>query len=90
MLDVYIPESRLGFVVIDRGTKTERKKLLVTEHLCKARGIKCVCLSLRNDIENICVEIKRALRSIHIYITSDSEEDIKIAKKQFERWRKQL
>ena len=88
-LDAYIPESKLAFIVIDRGTKTERETYMVADHLCKARGIKCVCLSVRNDPGNICLEIKRALRFAHIYITSDNEEDIKIARKQFGRWRKE-
>ena len=88
LLDAYIPESRLGFVVIDRGTKTEHKKLLVAKHLCKARTIKCVCLSLRNGPENICVEIKKAFRSMHIYITSKIENDIQTARKRFEELRK--
>ena len=56
--------------------------------LCKARTIKCVCLSLRNGPENICVEIKKAFRSMHIYITSKIENDIQTARKRFEELRK--
>lgn len=85
----YIPESRLAFVVIDRGTKTERDTFTVADHLCKVRGIKCVCISARNDPEIICVLIKKALRSIHIYITSDNMADIETARRRFEQWRKQ-
>lgn len=54
----------------------------------KARTIKCVCLSLRNGPENICVEIKKAFRSMHIYITSKIENDIQTARKRFEELRK--
>ena len=89
LLDAYIPESRLAFVVIDRGTKTERDTFTVADHLCKVRGIKCVCISARNDPEIICVLIKKALRSIHIYITSDNMADIETARRRFEQWRKQ-
>lgn len=89
LLDAYIPESRLAFVVIDRGTKTERDTFTVADHLCKVRGIKCVCISTRNDPEIICVLIKKALRSIHIYITSDNMADIETARRRFEQWRKQ-
>ena len=89
LLDAYIPESRLAFVVIDRGTKTERDTFTVADHLCKVRGIKCVCISARNDPEIICVLIKKALRSIHIYITSDNMADIETTRRRFEQWRKQ-
>ena len=89
LLDAYIPESRLAFVVIDRGTKTERDTFTVADHLCKVRGIKCVCISARNDPEIICVLIKKALRSIHIYITSDNMADIETARRRFKQWRKQ-
>lgn len=80
-------ESEL--VVIDRGTKTERDTFTVADHLCKVRGIKCVCISARNDPEIICMLIKKALRSIHIYITSDNMADIETARRRFEQWRKQ-
>lgn len=53
------------------------------------RGIKCVCISARNDPEIICVLIKKALRSIHIYIISDNMADIETARRRFEQWRKQ-
>ena len=53
------------------------------------RGIKCVCISARNDPEIICVLIKKALRSIHIYVTSDNMADIETARRRFEQWRKQ-
>lgn len=89
-------DSRVDSDISDRHSITvahslfkKGRSITVADHLCKVRGIKCVCISARNDPEIICVLIKKALRSIHIYITSDNMADIETARRRFEQWRKQ-
>ena len=84
-LDVYIP---LEQVAIQVNTDSEKIDIL-KEHLCKQRGIKLIKLPMKpKEAENVYAQrIKAAFQSVHIFISSDTEEDVEIIKNTFERWR---
>ena len=84
-LDVYIP---LEQVAIQVNTDSEKIDIL-KEHLCKQRGIKLIKLPMKpNEVEpEYAQRIKAAFQSVHIFISSDTEEDVKIIKKIFKNWR---
>ena len=84
-LDVYIP---LEQVAIQVNTDSEKIDIL-KEHLCKQRGIKLIKLPMKpNEAEpEYAQRIKVAFQSVHIFISSDTEEDVKIIRKIFKNWR---
>ena len=82
-LDVYIPLEQVAIQV-----NTDSEKIdIIKEHLCKQRGIKLIKLPMKpNEAEpEYAQRIKAAFQSVHIFISSDTEEDVKIIRKIFER-----
>ena len=84
-LDVYIPLEQIAIQV---NTDSEKIDIL-KEHLCKQRGIKLIKLPMKpNEAESEYAQrIKAAFQSVHIFISSDTEEDVKIIRKIFKNWR---
>ena len=87
-LDAYIPELKLAVTVIGNGTKTEEEAVLVTQHLCKVRGLLFDTVSFKDSAEGVCRGVKKAFQGTHIYITSDNDDDVRTAHRQFFRWKK--
>ena len=87
-LDAYIPELKLAVTVIGNGTKTEEEAVLVTQHLCKVRGLLFDTVSFKDSAEGVCRGVKKAFQGAHIYITSDNDDDVRTAHIQFFRWKK--
>ena len=87
LLDTYIPDLKLAFIVSYKGTQREDAEVNVIAHLCKQRGITLVRLKLGKEREEICSEIRRGFTKSHIFITSDSQKDLQQISEQFFRWR---
>ena len=87
-LDAYIPELKLAVAVIGNGTKTEEEAVLVTQHLCKVRGLLFDSVSFKDNAEGVCRGVKKAFQGAHIYINSDNDDDVRTAHRQFFRWKK--
>ena len=87
-LDAYIPELKLAVAVIGNGTKAEEETVLVTQHLCKVRGLLFDTVSFKDSAEGVCRGVKKAFQGAHIYITSDNDDDVRTAHRQFFRWKK--
>ena len=69
---------------------TDSEKIdILKEHLCKQRGIKLIKLPMKpNEAEpEYAQRIKAAFQSVHIFITSDTEEDVGTIRNVFENWR---
>ena len=62
---------------------------ILKDHLCQQRGNKRIKLPMKtNDTEIAYAQrIKAAFQSVHIFISSDTEEDCRIIKRIFENWR---
>ena len=84
-LDVYIPLEQIAIQV---NTDSEKIDIL-KEHLCKQRGIKLIKLPMKpNEAEpEYAQRIKAAFQSVHIFISSDTQEDVRVIRKTFENWR---
>ena len=82
---LYIP---LEQVAIQVNTDSEKIDIL-KEHLCKQRRIKLIKLPMNpNEAEpEYAQRIKAAFQNVHIFISSDTEEDVKIIRKIFKNWR---
>lgn len=84
-LDTYIPSE---LVAIEVNIGLEDMEIL-KEHLCQQRGIKRIKLPMKsNETESAYAQrIKAAFQSVHIFITSDTEEDVRTIRNVFENWR---
>ena len=87
-LDAYIPELKLAVALIGNGTKAEEEAVLVIQHLCKVRGLLFDTVSFKDSAEGVCRGVKKAFQEAHIYITSDNDDDVRTAHRQFFRWKK--
>ena len=84
-IDVYIPSEQVAIEVNLGSEKIETLK----EHLCKQRDVKLIRLPIKeNETETEYAQrIKAAFQRVHIFISSDTEEDCRIIKRIFENWR---
>ena len=69
LLDVYIPDLKLAFFVVGKGTKTETDTQLIATHLCDRRDIVLEVVSFRASPESLCMDIKHAFQDAHVYFT---------------------
>ena len=82
-------ERTLGSaLLLIHGTKAEEEAVLVTQHLCKVRGLLFDTVSFKDSAEGVCRGVKKAFQGAHIYITSDNDDDVRTAHRQFFRWKK--
>ena len=87
-LETYIVNERLA---IESKALSEEKERLKA-YICHKQDIKLLKLPYKakeEDIEYI-RKIKRAFQSVHIFISSDEEEDAAVIRKWFKEWRKQI
>ena len=56
-------------------------------YMCKQRGIRLIKLPMKGTELNYADSLKKIFQSVHIFISSDTEEDVEIIKTTFERWR---
>ena len=84
-LDTYIPSEQ---VAIEVNIGSEDMEIL-KEHLCLQRGIKRIKLPMKsNETESSYLQrIKAVFQSVHIFITSDTEEDVRRIRNVYENWR---
>ena len=84
-LDVYIPAEQVAIQVNMDSDKIG----ILKDHLCKQREIKLIKLPMKpNEAKtDYAQRIKAAFQSVHIFISSDTEEDVKIIRKIFKNWR---
>jgi hypothetical protein len=45
-------------------------------------------VSFKDSAEGVCRGVKKAFQGAHIYITSDNDDDVRTAHRQFFRWKK--
>ena len=76
-------------VAIETRNGTEKIESL-KEHLCKKRNIRLLKVPYKvgDDEAEFAGKIKKAFRSIHIFITSDETKDTEFIRKRFFEWRR--
>lgn len=52
------------------------------------RGLLFDTVSFKDSAEGVCRGVKKAFQGAHIYITSDNDDDVRTAHRQFFRWKK--
>ena len=82
-LETYIPSEKL---TIESGSADENIEIMKA-YMCKQRGIRLIKLPMKGTELDYANSLKKALQSVHIFISSDTEEDVEIIKNTFERWR---
>ena len=83
-LETYIPSEKLA---IESGSADENIEIMKA-YMCKQRGIRLIKLPMKGGTElDYANSLKKAFQSVHIFISSDTEEDVEIIKNTFERWR---
>ena len=85
-LEIYLPEEKAAIETVSR---TENVETLKT-YLCRKREIKLIKIpyTLGNSEIDFVMKIKKAFRSLHIFITSNEDEDTAFIRQRFFEWRK--
>ena len=82
-LETYIPSEKLA---IESGSADENIEIMKA-YMCEQRGIRLIKLPMKGTELDYADSLKRAFQNVHIFISSDTEEDVEIIKNTFERWR---
>ena len=82
-LETYIPSEKLA---IESGSADENIEIMKA-YMCEQRGIRLIKLPMKGTELDYANSLKKAFQSVHIFISSDTEEDVEIIKNTFERWR---
>ena len=82
-LETYIASEKLA---IESGSADENIEIMKA-YMCKQRGIRLIKLPMKGTELDYADSLKRAFQNVHIFISSDTEEDVEIIKNTFERWR---
>ena len=82
-LETYIPSEKLA---IESESADENIEIMKA-YMCKQRGIRLIKLPMKGTELDYADSLKKAFQSVHIFISSDTEEDVEIIKNTFERWR---
>jgi len=69
------------------GTYADENLEIMKAYMCKQRGIRLIKLPMKGTELDYANNLKKAFQSVHIFISSDTEEDVEIIKNTFERWR---
>ncbi len=86
-LEMYLPEEKTA---IETSRRTEEIETLKA-HLCRKREVKLIKIpyTLECNEAEFAAKIKKAFRSIHIFITSKEDEDVAFIRQRFFEWRKE-
>ena len=82
-LETYIASEKLA---IESGSADKNIEIMKA-YMCKQRGIRLIKLPMKGTELDYANSLKKAFQSVHIFISSDTEEDVEIIKNTFERWR---
>ena len=79
-------EKGLTLSAFESGSADENLEIMKA-YMCKQRGIRLIKLPMKGTELDYADSLKKAFQSVHIFISSDTEEDVEIIKNTFERWR---
>ncbi|MCQ5056012.1 zinc-ribbon domain-containing protein [Agathobaculum butyriciproducens] len=82
-LETYIASEKLA---IESESADENIEIMKA-YMSKQRGIRLIKLPMKGTELDYANNLKKAFQSVHIFISSDTEEDVEIIKNTFERWR---
>lgn len=85
-IEIYIPEEK---VVVESVIGTQEIESLKS-YICRQKRIKFVKIPYREKESETeyALKIKKLFQSIHLFITSDVDEDVVVIRNRFNTWRK--
>ncbi|MDD3416970.1 MAG: zinc-ribbon domain-containing protein [Lachnospiraceae bacterium] len=85
-LEMYIREEKIA---IETSVGTEKMEIL-KQHLCSKQDIKLIKVPYKIGMDEVSYasKIKKAFRSMYIFISSDEEKDVQFIRERFFEWRK--
>lgn len=85
-IETYMPDEKLAIESVSQSEDIE----IVKRHLCEARNIMLIKLPYRNSESETeyAMRLKQVFRKVHIFITSDVEEDVAYIRQRFFEWRR--
>lgn len=86
-MEAYIPEEKLA---VESASGTEEMER-IKDHLCQQRNIRRVIVPYKEngDEAEYARKIKKVFQCVHIFISSDTEEDVAFIRQRFFEWRRQ-
>lgn len=82
----YFPELKCA-VEIEAVTVSEKREQSVKAHICKSNHVDYCCIKRTDDVMQIAVAIKEIFAHKHIYLNTDSEQDVNVLKEKFLLWK---
>ena len=82
-LEAFVPELKAAFE-FEKKRERESKVRNVKRHLCSSKGLAFAVIRTRDSPEEMVAEIRKALNAVHIYPSGKPDEDIDIAREQYE------
>lgn len=84
-LETFIPEEKLAIESFSETEDIENIK----QHICDRRGIKLIKLPymLKDSEIAYAIKIKQVFRKFHIFISSNTDDDIRFIRRSFFEWR---
>lgn len=84
-LQYYIPDEGAAFEIDADSQKIEELKA----YLCEKRNIKLIKVPFKSSEtdEDYATKMKSAFCKIHIFISSDTEQDVKLIRQSYKKWR---
>ena len=84
-LQYYIPDEGAAFEIDADSQKIEELKA----YLCEKRNIKLIKVPFKSTEtdEDYAAKMKSAFCKIHIFISSDTEQDVKLIRQSYKKWR---
>ena len=79
-------ENNSQMCSLESGSADENIEIMKA-YMCEQRGIRLIKLPMKSTELDYADSLKRAFQNVHIFISSDTEEDVEIIKNTFERWR---
>ena len=72
-------ENNSQMCSLESGSADENIEIMKA-YMCKQRGIRLIKLPMKGTELDYADSLKRAFQSVHIFISSDTEEDVEIIK----------
>ena len=85
-LMAYFPELKCA-VGVEADTETEKREQSVKAHICKCNRVDYRIIKRTEDVMQMAAAIKAVFAHNHIYLNTDSEQDIKELRERFMSWK---
>ena len=85
-LSAYFPELKCSLEV-EAVTVTERREQSVKAHICKCNRVEYYIVKRTEDVMQMAAAIKAVFAHNHIYLNTDSEQDVEALRERYMNWK---